>query len=130
MTERIRWEPTEPGGDDSFGYVGTLDRAVFTLWFPREDGVSWAVSAAIPGTGQEDAECRWGACREEAAAEAERWLSDFVSSLGAVFPESWPVTSRCECGGQAQHQLSCRWREGYGSRVITPTPSVSGTEEG
>jgi len=30
-----------------------------------------------------------------------------------------PVTSRCECGGLAAHQAQCRWRQGYGSRVIT-----------
>ena len=88
-TKRIRWKPTEPGGDDRFGYVGARDRALFTLWSPREDGV-WAVSAAIPGIAQEDTECRWGASREEAMAEAEQWLEQFISSLGAVFPESAP----------------------------------------
>ena len=85
MTEtRIRWEPTEPGSDDSFGYAGTLDPAVFTIWAPRRDDEAWEVTSALP---QLPGERHAVTDREEAVAEAEHWLEEFVSSLGAVFPE-------------------------------------------
>lgn len=84
LAGRIRWEPTEPGSDDNFGYVGALDPAVFTIWAPRRDDEAWEVTSALP---QLPGERHVGADREETMAEAERWLAEFVSSLGAAFPE-------------------------------------------
>jgi hypothetical protein len=94
-----------------------------------------------------------GACDEAAAAlgafdlSTLTWLADFTPETCAVVaslitraheagraagraeadPER-PVASRCECGGLASHQERCRWREGYGSHVVSSaTPEGAGS---
>jgi hypothetical protein len=79
-TTRIRWEPTEHGG--FIGHVGTLDPWVLQIWRPDDSGVL-RLDSTLPG--------QFG-CHVENTdpkplkAEAERWLEEFVASLGAVFP--------------------------------------------
>lgn len=84
-TGRIRWEQTRPGA--WHGYVGTRKLAVFAIWRPSE-----AIGTATP----------WGlasslidlpvmplraASDDTLKATAESWLEEFVSSLGAFFPD-------------------------------------------
>ena len=79
---RIRW--AEEGGGDAIGFAGTASRGLFTIWAPRRDEEEWAVTTGLPGKPNE---CRYGADRGEVEAEAEEWLEEFASSLGAIFPE-------------------------------------------
>ena len=80
MSERIRWEPLLGGNFD--GYVGTVTSPMFEVhltsgrgaiqpWALRSDLLEGYSTATHP---------------DELKAEAERWLEEFVSSLGAVFP--------------------------------------------
>jgi hypothetical protein len=102
MTEtRIRWHaPAESTIVAEFGYVGTLTAcSLFQILKPVTRELSpnrfdeWGLVATFPGVGSE---VRYAASRDkleavaELKAEAERWLSEFVSSLGAVFPSPRP----------------------------------------
>lgn len=85
---RIRWHD-EPVNGESMGSVGTLDPAVFRIWAPEVPGGEWLLTAAmLPGfVGRRS----HGASPDELKAEAERWLEEFVSSLGvslAVTPDA------------------------------------------
>jgi hypothetical protein len=85
MTEtRIRWEPN--GHSGFLGYAGTLTDSdwLFQVW--RLDAVTgtWRLSSSLAG------QFAWDLDHDgpdELKATAERWLEEFVSSLGAVFPE-------------------------------------------
>ena len=50
-------------------------------------------------------------------------VSEVLEAAFAAASEQFPVASRCECGGLARHQDKCRWRQGYGS-VVVSGPSV------
>lgn len=83
---RIRWEPT--AGGVVYGYAGTRGTAVFKIWQPS-DGTTqpWAlksdwVAGYFTGTHPDDLK-----------AEAERWLADYVSSLGASFEDPAEVAA-------------------------------------
>ena len=106
---RIRWEPLLGGNFD--GYVGTRAEPVFRLFLATPGTpMPWALrSARLAGYST-------GTHPDDLKTEAERWLEEFVSSLGASFPAG-PVVSRCECGGLASHRHGCRWRQGYGSLI-------------
>ena len=84
MTEtRIRWEAGQFG--NLVGYAGTVESWVFQVWHISDDEDShWSLISSLP-----DAQ-NWNAADpddpEPLKAEAERWLTEFVSSLGAVFP--------------------------------------------
>ena len=78
-TARLRWEPGEDG--ILFGYSGTLKRQAFVICPPGSPGEFWMISTPFPA-GQP----RYVGSEEEARKAAERWLAEFVSSLGAVFP--------------------------------------------
>jgi len=79
-TTRIRWEPTQYGGWT--GGTGTLDGWLFQVWKAPAPVGPWRLESGLPGNfGRiED-----GRDPDELKAEAERWLAEFVSSLGAVF---------------------------------------------
>jgi hypothetical protein len=78
-TSRIRWEST---GSGSFtGYVGALEPWVFYIHRPVLAGQRWMLTATLPGALDD---VRPGT-PDKLKAEAERWLEQFVSSLGAVF---------------------------------------------
>ncbi len=96
MTERIRWTAVECGTVASwFGYAGSAEPALFSILHPvaskpgRHRYDEWALCATFPGA---ESEARYAGSREpeaavaELKAEAERWLEEFASSLGAVFP--------------------------------------------
>ena len=78
---RIRWED---GGSEMIalcGHVGGLSATVFRILRPWSTFEHWAVSCTLAGSGP----VRRGNGPEELKAQAERWLEEFVSSLGAVF---------------------------------------------
>ena len=83
-TPRIRWAEIEHGS--VAGYVGILDGPVFKLQGPVLAGQRCVLTAKLPGWLDEIA----GGTVDELKAEAERWLEEFVSSLGAIFPAQSP----------------------------------------
>lgn len=90
-TARIRWEDEPPGYAVAIdGFTGPPDWnwRTFRIWHPdpRADPRPFLTSD-LPGQARKQ---QHGAT-EELKAEAERWLEEFVSSLGAVFPQGRPV---------------------------------------
>jgi len=91
---RIRWEAVNGTVVSWFGYAGSAKTALFQILHPVSDEArggrfdEWALCATFPGAQDEP---RYGGTGPEAPdelkAEAERWLEEFVSSLGAVFAE-------------------------------------------
>lgn len=82
MSARIRWEPTKHGGWT--GHVGTIKGFVFQVWKPTHpEAEPYRLQSGLPGY---FGRFKDSASPDELKAEAERWLSEFVSSLGAVFP--------------------------------------------
>jgi len=87
-TTRIRWEPTQYGGWT--GHVGTLEPWAYQIWKPGDETPEWRLTSALFGQyGRRVDNDNPGALK----AEAERWLEEFVSSLGASF-EPEPAKSR------------------------------------
>ncbi len=80
MTERIRWKEALDG--EATGYVGTLDRPVFRLWPPDEDGDRMLFVYLAGRAG----DLYHGTTADGQKAVAERLLTEFVSSFGASFP--------------------------------------------
>lgn len=118
-TSHIRWEGNgHPGG--LLGFVGDLEPWAFQICSTAGDRSRYQLLTALPFI-EGGAERPESTDPEALKARAQELLVRFVVSLGAVFlvttgPQ--PVTSRCECGGLARHVEKCRWRQGYGSRVI------------
>ena len=81
-TTRINWRHDDAG--NLFGYAGGTAWPLFTIDAPL-GSLPWTLATCLPipeaergdGTGTPD----------ELKAEAERWLAEFVTSLGASFPE-------------------------------------------
>ncbi len=91
-TGRIRWEGDGHGG--FAGYVGTLEPWAFQLWqSPCDTGNyvlgDWVRLAAFPRA--DGTRSVSGKDPDVLKAEAERWLEEFVTSLGAVFPAEPPM---------------------------------------
>src|SRR5580704_17990200 len=82
---RIRWtDETVNGHLVTAGYAGTFAEAAFRLYGPEGAQERWLLATRlIAGTGFIPADTP-----DELKAEAERWLTRFVSSLGAVFPDT------------------------------------------
>jgi hypothetical protein len=91
---RIRWSETPNGG--FLGYVCAVGPWLFQIWKPRLAD-RWELMAQLPGwVGQH----QYGPTSDDLKAEAEQRLEEFVSSLGAVFPDPapqhvHPPTMRC-----------------------------------
>ena len=86
MTERIRWEPDGPDGFT--GYAGTGEARLFEVWQTPCDGGGyaigeWLLTTQLPVIRNHTPHSR---NPDELKAEAERWLEEFISSLGAIFP--------------------------------------------
>jgi hypothetical protein len=83
-TKRIRWTDALDG--EALGYVGGLDRPAFRLWPPDEEG-DRVLLVYLAGSAQhmyhDDSEDSLTTLK----AKAELLLEEFVSSLGAVFPD-------------------------------------------
>jgi hypothetical protein len=84
-TTRIRWEPTKYGGWT--GHVGTLEGHAFQVWeTPADTGVGpWRLESSLPGNFWRKLD---GTDPGELKGVAEAWLAEFVTSLGAVFPDT------------------------------------------
>jgi len=112
----IRWTAIDGTVVSWFGYVGTVKAPPFQILHPvaREAGRhrfdEWALCCTFLG---EEGEPRYGGTDPEAPdrlkAEAERWLAEFVASLGAVFGDAVAADSGCgECGfGLPRHRRKC-----------------------
>jgi hypothetical protein len=82
MTGRIRWE--DRAGIVAFrGCVAACPGACFAIYAPCSRDPQWLLRSYLPGQG-----LRRGAGDdpEKLKAEAERWLEEFVTSIGTVFP--------------------------------------------
>lgn len=84
-TARIRWkiEP-EVSSAACAGYAGTFGRDLFRIYAPDESDDRWILASLLP---ESDHRSAYGESAEELKPIAERLLSEFVSSLGAVFPD-------------------------------------------
>ena len=90
-TGRIRWEdPPEPSIYASYGYVGSLDVLAFKIFQPNEDRAEWVLTTTLP---RMERECRYADAPGKLKAAADELLSEFVSSLGAFFPEPESVAN-------------------------------------
>ena len=113
---RIRWEDNEHRWDDGgsiLGHVGTFDGWLFQIAQASSDPGDEALALMLQLPGVSVAEISQGGNPEAIKAEAERWLSGFVASLGAIFPEG-----ECpECGFRPPthtHDKNCsRYPPGY-----------------
>jgi hypothetical protein len=124
-TKRIRWEPTGRGGFT--GHVGTLSEEswLFQIWNATSVGGAWQLDSALPGgfngaTGADDP--------DDLKVEAECLLAEFVSSLGAIFPDAalrladqW---KQFAAPGDAQDECADELRE-----TIAAALNASGTVE-
>lgn len=83
-TERIRWEPTQYGGFT--GHVGTLADTnwLFQIWSAASVGGDWQLDSTLPGRFGQHSRADDPATLK---ADAEFMLEEFVSSLGASFPD-------------------------------------------
>lgn len=87
-----------------------------------------AVGVALAGLYASDTGATWEATIEEALREAyeagRQSLRDDQKAIADEMladlagPDPHPISSECECGGIAHHAPACRWREGYGSRIV------------
>src|ERR1035441_4134005 len=85
MTEtRIRWSD-EPG--ETLGYVGTFGRPAFRIWPPDEEG-DRILLVYLAGDAQHMYHDDTPHALEALKTKAERLLSEFVSSLGAIFGDA------------------------------------------
>lgn len=109
MTGRIRWHDTETG--NLIGYAGSVGDWLFRA-FPTSDGDSWCLFTQFPGTIGENRSCPG---LDKVKAEAEHWLEEFVSSLGAIFP-----APAFEFDGDDGEPLEVRYAPGRRVRFAHP----------
>jgi len=117
-TARIRWEPTQY--DSITGHVGTMKPWAFQIWQVDGPDSPWRLDSALLD------QFRYHVDHpdpEPLKRHAERWLEEFVSSLGAIFPEAPAADPDCEeCGfGLPRHDKNC-------SRHEAAAPAAAGTE--
>lgn len=81
-TARIRWEDSRnsPGDPAITGNVGDL-YSLFKIWPPEDPGDEWLLTSALPG---KEGERLYG-FPIDLKLEAERWLEEFIASLGVIF---------------------------------------------
>lgn len=106
-TDRIRWERNDDGSHVTpawEGYVGTIGEALFFIFEPDDRDPWWILTSQLPGLpGAGQAERRsHGDDTDKLRAEAERWLEEFVTSLGAIFPGA--LRSEIESMRRAKHE--------------------------
>jgi hypothetical protein len=80
---RIRWADESPQEFVTLaGYIGTRDEPAFRIFGPDAVNCRWLLSVRLAAA----SEFIYGSGPDELKATAERWLEEFVSSLGASFP--------------------------------------------
>ncbi len=84
-TGRIRWEGRPEISSAAYlGYVGTLDPDLFRIYAPDDRDDDWILASMLPG---QSSLRHYSDNPDAPKAEAEKWLAEFTSSLGAIFPE-------------------------------------------
>jgi hypothetical protein len=79
---RIRWKHAPGIYAGPIGYVGSLDTPLFRVYDPQAPDGDHTLTTMLQGMGNR---LCYGT-EAEVKAQAEEWLSEFVSSLGAAFP--------------------------------------------
>lgn len=120
MTEtRIRWEDTAaPSLATWVGHIGTIKPPLFEIQEAMLVPERWVLIPGLPGL---ERERYFGADPDELKAEAERWLEQFVVSLGAIFPEKRTCPS-CYGGGHdgTVNRNDCPTCKGSGDVLRVP----------
>lgn len=116
-TARIRWEETSLG--EFAGRVGTIRWLAYQMRPPAYDGGAWQLTSYIPGS---IGKCTHYDDREEAQAKAEEWLTEFIASIGAVFPEGgdWPGRGWAYAGRERDGNLVLKHEESSGLYRVIP----------
>ena len=99
MSERIRWEDNEHRWDDGgcmLGYAGTRKDWLFQIFEATDDADDETLALTFSLSGVSAVEIAQGDSTEKLKAEAEKWLEEFASSLGAVFPGGHPEGNAIE----------------------------------
>ena len=124
-TTRIRWHDKTPGNSDVYniahiGYVGTVEESAFIIYTPDTMHADWLLSVRlIPGS-----TFLYADTPGELKAEAERWLEEFVASLGAIFPGE-PY----DFGDDDGEPLEVKYAPGRRVRYVHPDYGYPGEQE-
>lgn len=105
-TNRIRWDDGPEPAVVWSGYVGTLLTPAFKIYGPDERAHNWLLAVQF---GPEGSLFFYADDPDESKAQAERWLEEFISSLGAVFPDALAADLRSradELDGTVAHDTS------------------------
>lgn len=92
-TSRIRWSGDCDDIPKIIGRVGELDADLFAIYPPDKQSPSWLLAVRVPGV---DTRFTYGDSADEMKRLAEERLVEFVSSLGAIFPEAAALPARDE----------------------------------
>jgi hypothetical protein len=97
---RIRWQDADESAPPCCltGYAGAVGEDLFRIFPPDDEEPEHVLTADLPGMRGR----RSYGTPDEVKAEAERWLTEFASSLGAVFPPAaleWAVRVDTERDG-------------------------------
>ena len=109
-TTRIRWQADKYAGFT--GYVGSQESSLFQVWQSPCDGGNyvigeWVLTGPLPGKLRERSHSH---NPDDLKAEAERWLEEFASSLGAVFPDGpGDAITQKELAEALDHELDSSW---------------------
>jgi hypothetical protein len=108
VSDRIRWE-TEPEITSAAysGYAGTFGVNLFRIYAPDESDDRWILVSLLPGA---EHRIGYGGSAEELKPIAERLLSEFVSSLGAVWPPEPDGSAAFQC--REARSVLARWDAG------------------
>lgn len=93
MTDHIRW--SNDSGGRIIGRVGTLDLARFVISapLPGQRHGEWLLISRLPG---QESVTVYDDYPESLTERAEELVAEFVSSLGAVFPDEAPPAGEGE----------------------------------
>jgi hypothetical protein len=121
-TARIRWESNGYGGLE--GYAGTLNALLFDLWQSPGGHVDilvgeWILTGHLPMSPA--SEQPHGPDLDDIKAKAEKWLEEFVSSLGAIFPGA-----AYEFPGEDGEPLEVKYAAGRRVRFAHPDEGYPG----
>lgn len=121
-TTRIWWGSGD--GASLIGRVGTLEENAFLI-VPPGIASEWALLSSLPGI---DRKRGHADDPDTLKAEAERWLEEFVSSLGAIFPQPCP-TEAVFSDGRVPCTLSRNHAEPheFGDTVLPFASDIPGT---
>lgn len=103
---RIRWQKEDDGM--TAGRIGTLGEPLFWISPPEGPGKAHILTSSLPGW---DKDIYPNGFVGDVKATAERWLAEFVASLGAVFkPEPFDFGEFHEAVFRAQYERGRRVR--------------------